>query len=186
MQPQAEIIPVDNGKIQIKSPYNSDFVAALKEGIPANSRSWNGAQKAWEIEAAEAEAAIAIATRFYLVLDRRIMDAAAIDDAKIAAELDEILTNQEFIRSHSAKIEDIIEALDDEISRYSFRSGSHIKSALATDSALLVHSLRNAAQPAAELVEIQVRGLAAAKKLLSRHDSPRHWPIKAYEIWKSI
>lgn len=186
MQPQAEIIPAANDKIQIKSPYNADFVAALKDEIPANSRSWNGMQKVWEIEAAEAEAAVEIASRFYQILDRRTMNSAAIDDAKIDAELANIQTNQEFIRTHTAAVEQIIDALEQAVKGYSYTSKSSVKYSIATDAALLRHSLSNATQPAAELVEIQVRGLAAARRLLSSQKSPRNWPNGAIEAWKSI
>ena len=50
----AEIIPLADGRIAIGSPYNAEFVAALKSEIPANSRQWDGSKKVWVIEAAEA------------------------------------------------------------------------------------------------------------------------------------
>lgn len=186
MKSHAEIIPADGGGIAILSPYNPDFVAALKAEIPANSRRWEGAKKVWEIEAAEAGDAIAVAARFYSLLDRRALSATQVENAKIEAEMAEILANQQYIKSHTAAISAIIDGLDETIKGYSYTSKSAVKYDLAQDRALLAHALRNAEQPLESLAEVQVRGLAAAVRRLSTGNFPRNWPHSMYEAWRSI
>ena len=166
MKQHAEIRPIADGKIEIASPYNAEFVAALKSEIPANSRQWDGSKKVWVIEEAEAEAAVEVAARFYAVFDRRTMSAAAVEDGMIEAEIAEIKANQKAVIDATDWIEAKIEEMDGIISRYSFRSHSSVKAAYAQDRALLGHALHNASLPVEQLAEVQVRGLAAAVRYI--------------------
>ena len=162
----AEIIPLADGRIAIGSPYNAEFVAALKSEIPANSRQWDGSKKVWVIEEAEANAATSVTARFYTLYDRRTLSAGAVEDAKIEAEISEIVANQKAVLAATDWIEAKITELNAIISRYSFRSHSAVKSAYAQDRALLRHALTNAALPVEKLAEVQVRGLAAAVRYI--------------------
>lgn len=182
----AEIISMADGKISISVPYNVEFISALKAEIPLNSRWWDGIKKIWVIEAEEAEAAVAVATRFYSILDRRIMSAAAVDNAKIEAEMAKIQDDQAFFQRNEADIDLIIDAIDEKIGSYSYASSSSVKASLAQDRAIFAHCLRNARQPVEELVEIQVRGMAAARRRLTQGTFPHGWPPETWDVWKRI
>ena len=155
-------------QIAIESPYNPDFVAALKTEIPWNSRTWAGKGAGWLVTNAEAGAAVEVASRhFDQVLDIRDgMSEDDVEEAKLAAEIVVIEANQRYILESKERIEGIIEELDAIIARYSFQSKSRIKGAYAKDRALLRHSLANARLPLDELTELHVRGLAAAVRYL--------------------
>lgn len=154
-------------QVAVKFPYNADAVAALKSAVPWQSRKWDAKGKFWLVTEAEVEAAIAaIAPYFDQVLDART--GADIEEAQIEAELSQIKANQAYILENRARIEREITELEAAVDNYSYRSKSSRKSSMATDAALLRHSLGNAQQPAEQLTEMQVRGLAAAVRLLRK------------------
>lgn len=151
--------------IEIASPYNADFVDALKI-IPREARSWKSERKAWAIAAAYAEAAVSIASRFFDLIDARVMSSDEVEEAKIASEIAKIEGDQQFIISRKGEIEAEIQDLSGDIAGYSRNSKSAIKYQLARTRALLQNALAAAAKPVDALLEIDVRGLAAARRHL--------------------
>jgi len=149
-------------QIAIQGPYDADFVRALKDAIPYTARKWDGAKKAWLVDLDHEQATLAIAGKYYELLDSRKMNAAQIEDAKIADEIARIKANQELVLKNEKWINDRIDSLSSEINRYSMRSVSNVKYGKAMDRALLQHALDNARIPVEKLTELQVRGLAAA------------------------
>ena len=141
-------------QIILKTSYNREFVDALKSEIPYTERKWDSYHKVWGVSLDYAERAEKIFNCFFGTED-------ALD-----AEIEQIQANQAYILKSQTSIEEIINALDTAISGYSYRSKSSIKGRMCRDRALLQHSLRNAEIPVERLVELQVRGLAAAVKLL--------------------
>ena len=141
-------------QIVLKTPYNREFIDALKSEIPYPERKWDSYHKVWGVSLSYAEKAEAIFSRYF--------ETGEVLDAEIA----QIQANQAWIIENKAHIEEIISALDTAISGYSYRSKSSIKGRMCRDRALLQHSLRNAEIPVEQLVELQVRGLSAAVKLL--------------------
>jgi hypothetical protein len=67
-----------NGDLDIRTPYDAAFVAALKDGVSYSFREWDGARKVWSIEAPYAEVALGIVRRFFVnvkITDDRQADA---------------------------------------------------------------------------------------------------------------
>lgn len=161
----------ENGKILLDTPFDGKFLEALKKAIPYTERSWDRAVKVWVVTPSCAEEAIALTRRFFDVVDGRQLSAAAIEDVQIEAEIAQIADDQNYIKERRDQIVNIISHLSEVIGRFSFSSKSRIKSAFARDRALLKHSLDNAELPVERLTELQVRGLAAARRLLERGKS---------------
>jgi hypothetical protein len=42
-------VTAESGGLKVNTPYNAEFVALLKEQIPATGRKWDGSQKAWYV-----------------------------------------------------------------------------------------------------------------------------------------
>lgn len=42
-------VTAESGGLKVNTPYNAEFVALLKEQIPATGRKWDGGQKAWYV-----------------------------------------------------------------------------------------------------------------------------------------
>lgn len=141
--------------ITLKTEYNQGFVAELKESIPPSERKWDSYHKVWGVSAEYADKATEIYNRYF-----------GDTDAQIEKEIEQIKANQAAILEMEEHINEAIAALDDAISRYSFQSKSSIKGRMCRDMALLRHALNNARVPVDELVELQVRGMAAAIRLL--------------------
>lgn len=149
-------------QIAIQGPYDSDFVRDLKDAIPYTARKWDGAKKVWLVDLDQEQAALAVANKYYEILDTRKLSAAQVEDAKIADEIVRIKANQELILKNEKWINDRVDLLSSSISRYSPRSVSRVRHGEAMDRALLMHALNNARIPVEKLTELQVRGLAAA------------------------
>jgi len=163
------------GWVSIQTPYNSDFVDALKSAIAYTDRKWDRPTKCWLIAEAEAPSALTVATRFFEVQDHRGKDArqiAAMEDETenkaLIAEIEQIKADQAYILENEERIEQVIKDLSVQISRYSFSSKSSIKGNLARTKALLQHSLDNARISVERLTELQVKGLASAVRYLSK------------------
>jgi len=167
------IISQQNEWVALQTPYDRDFVDALKSAVAYTDRKWNATEKVWLVTEIEASKAIEIASRFFDVQDQRgkntqqvaKMEAAA-EEKALEAEIEQIKANQTYILESEERIEGIIEDLSGRISRYSFRSKSNVRYGLAQDRALLQHSLDNARIPVERLTELQVRGLVAAVRYL--------------------
>lgn len=152
--------------IDLATPYDRDFVNDLKAEIHYSERQWNRDSKCWWVSEAVVEEAIEITARHFTIVDARGKGEDEVEEDQIEAEIAEIAENQKAILGNKERIEAEIEDLGTRIARYSFRSKSSVKAGLARDQALLQHSLRNAAMPTEELAELQVRGLAAARRYL--------------------
>jgi hypothetical protein len=48
-------VTAESGGLKVNTPYNAEFVALLKEQIPATSRKWDKAQKAWYVSRDKAD-----------------------------------------------------------------------------------------------------------------------------------
>lgn len=59
------------GRVSLKTPYDADFVAALKAEIPFWSRSWNPETRTWQVQAPFIEAAVRIVSEFFDQIERR-------------------------------------------------------------------------------------------------------------------
>lgn len=158
------IITTENGIIKIDTPYSHEYKEELKDKIPWQNRNWNGREKVWEIDAEYKDAALSITKEFFSIEECSSDEEA--EDAKIDAEIAEIAENQRFILENEDWINEAIEALDEAVARYSHNSKSRIKARMCKDRALLRHSLDNARIPISRLTELQVRGLAAAVRLI--------------------
>lgn len=141
----------------LQTPYNAEFVDELKAALPAAARKWDATRKCWIV----AEAALPTVKPIF---DKYFGPEA--EEAALDAEIEQIKANQAYILEREERINSLIADLAARISRYSFRSASHIKAGLVTDRALLSHSLDNARLPVEQLTELQVRGLAAAVRYL--------------------
>ena len=163
----ATIEQANETQVAVKFPYNADAVSALKNAIPWQSRKWDAKGKFWLVaDDMAGDAIAAITPHLDQVVDART--GADIEEAQIEAELAQIQANQAYILENRARIEREIAELESAVANYSYRSKSGRKATLATDAALLRHSLDNAQQPAEQLTELQVRGLAAAVRLLRK------------------
>jgi hypothetical protein len=171
------IINQQGNEVAIQTSYDADFVSELKAKINYTDRRWDGASKSWIVIEAEADKVIEIASRFFDVIDARGKSGTEVEAAQIEAEIAQIKANQQYILEHEARIVEIIDALTGKIERFSHRSKSNIRYSLAQDRALLQHSLDNAHAPVEQLTELQVKGLAAAVRLLSASQTPRYWPF---------
>lgn len=160
------IITKQGEKIALQSPYDGDFVAELKDAVPYTDRRWDRDNKVWLVAEAEADKAIEITAKYFEVVDGRGKSADEMEEAQLEAEIAQIKDNQVAILEHKDYIEEIIGKLDVAISRYSFRSKSSVKGAMARDRALLQHSLNNAELPLERLTELHVRGMVAALRLI--------------------
>jgi len=158
------IINKKDDMIALQTPYDRDFVDALKSGI--SDRRWDRDNKVWLVAEAEADKAIEIVARYFEVIDGRDKDTDEVEEAQLEAEIAQIQANQAWIIEHEDHIIKAMNALDTQISGYSFRSKSAIKGRMCRDAALLGHSLNNAKMPIEQLTELHVRGLAAARRLL--------------------
>jgi len=161
--------------VAIQTPYDRDFVDALKAAIAYTDRKWDGSTKCWLVTEAESPAALEVAARFFEVQDRRGKDAqqvaameAEAEDKALVTEIEQIEANQAYILENEERIEQAIKNLSAQVSRYSFSSKSSIKGGLARTRALLQHSLDNARIPVDQLTELQVKGLASAVRHLSK------------------
>lgn len=152
--------------IDLATPYDRDFVNDLKAEIHYSERQWNRENKCWWVAEAVIEEAIEITGRHFEIIDARGKGEDEVEESQIEAEIAEIAENQKRILENKGRIEAEILDLSTKIARYSFRSKSSVKAGLARDRALLQHSLDNAAMPTEELAELQVRGLAAARRYL--------------------
>lgn len=162
---QASISKKDE-MIALQTPYNQGFVSDLKDAIPYTERRWDRDNRVWLVAEAEADKAIEIAARYFEVVDGRGKNTSEIEEAQLEAEIAQIKINQTAILEQEDHIEEIVGKLDAAIDRYSFRSKSSIKGAMARDRALLEHSLNNARLPIERLTELHVRGMAAALRLI--------------------
>lgn len=162
------IISKKENEIALQTPYDRDFVDKLKSEI--TSRRWDRDNKIWLVSEAEADKAIEIAARYFEIVEGRGKNADEMEEAQIEAEIAQIEANQVWIIENEAHIEEAIDALDAQIGHYSFNSKSAIKGRMCRDRALLSHSLSNARIPVEQLAELQVRGLAAARRLLEKHN----------------
>lgn len=160
------IITQEDDKVSLQTPYNPQFVTALKAGVDYQARTWDRAAKVWLVTEPEADKAIKIARRFFSIQDCRGKSGAEAEEAALEAEIAKIEADQRYILDSKDRIDKILVALDTAIGRYSFSSKSSIKGRMCRDRALLRHSLDNARAPVEKLVELQVRGLAAAVRLL--------------------
>lgn len=168
------IISKQDEMIVLQTPYDPDFVDELKSEIHYTNRKWDCEAKVWLITEAEADKALEITARYFEVIDGRGKSTDEVEEAQIEAEIAQIKDNQAAILERQEYIEGIIAKLDVAISRFSFRSKSSIKGAMARDRALLVHSLDNAELPLERLTELHVRGIAAALRLIeSGYKPPR-------------
>lgn len=170
MTRQAIIKNSGNDRIAIESPYDADFVRDLKAGTA--SRKWDAAAKVWTVTADEAQAAGDIAGKYFQVVDARRMSRAEVEDARLAAEIEKIRADQRYILEQRAWLEEAIEALDADIKRYSYRSRSAVKARKAHDRALFRHALDYAEMPVEHLTEMQVRSLAAARRVATNNSIP--------------
>lgn len=161
---QKAIITEQSDKVALQTPYNQDFVSDLKSEIA--DRQWDRNNKVWLVANDEADKAIEITKRYFEVIDGCGKSDEDMEDAQIEAEIVQIKANQAAILEQEDYIEEIVGKLDTAIARYSFRSKSHIKGAMARDRALLEHSLSNARLPVEQLTELHVRGMAAALRLI--------------------
>lgn len=169
--------------IEITTPFDRDFVDDLKTAIPCQDRSWDRQKKAWVVAASAIDEALKVTGRYFEIIDLRGASADEADDALIEAELSKIEADQGFIRDNEARVEKMIKALDAAIARYSFRSKSAVKGAMAKDRALLAHSLSSAEQSPESLVELQVRGLTAARRLIESGPQ-KHWDATAVTVYR--
>ena len=158
------IVTTQDDRVALKTPFDREFLSDLKSAIA--DRAWDRDNKVWLVSAAEADRAVAIAAHYFKVIDGRGKNANEIEDSQIEAEISQIEENQAAILEQESRIEEIIDKLNTAIGRYSFRSKSSVKGALARDRALLEHSLRNARLPIERLTELHVRGMAAALRLI--------------------
>jgi hypothetical protein len=169
------IISEDKGRIVLQTPFSRDFVDELKQ--KSDTRKWDATKKVWTVDATEADLAIEIAGRYFEVLDARDKSTDEIEEAQIDAEIAKIKSNQAYIQERADFIKRVIEELSNQISRYSFQSKSQNRYAMAQDRALLQHALYNAGIPVENMAEMQVRGLAAAVRLLEAPQTPKYWPF---------
>jgi hypothetical protein len=160
------IISKQDRMIAFQTPYNRDFVDELKNKIHYTERQWDRDNKVWLVTEAEADKALEITARYFEVVDGRGKSADEVEEAQIEAEIAQIKANQAAILEQQEYIEEIIDRLDTAIDRYSFRSKSAIKGAMARDRALLQHSLDNTKLPLERLTELHIRGMAAALRLI--------------------
>jgi hypothetical protein len=158
------IISQRNEMIALQTPYDRDFVDALKNGI--SDRRWDRDNKLWLVAESEADKALEIAARYFEVVDGRGKSADEVEEAQIEAEIAQIKANQAAILEREDYIEEVIGKLDAAIDHYSFRSKSSIKGAMVRDRALLEHSLNNARLSVERLTELHVKGMAAALRLI--------------------
>lgn len=160
------IIASKNNQVSLQTPYDPQFLTALKSEIDYQARKWDREEKVWLVDETEAEKAIEITKRFFSVQDLRGKSESEAEEAALDAEIAKIEADQQYILDSKERIDEILAALDTAIGRYSFSSKSSIKGRMCRDRALLRHSLDNAKTPVEKLVELQVRGLAAAVRLL--------------------
>lgn len=165
MKKQATITQVGD-RIAISTPFDRDFVDDLKNAIHYTAREWDRANKLWMINEAEAKAALEATRRHFEILDGRGISQDEIEAAQLDAEIGQIKANQEMLIEKQTYIEKVIAALNTAIKRYSYTSKSTIKACLARDRALLSHSLESATLPTEQLAELQIRGMAAALRLI--------------------
>jgi hypothetical protein len=155
--------------VTFQTPYNYDFVQALKSKIHYADRKWNQDSKLWMVTEGEADTAIAVAAKYFDVRDQREM---SIDDAEedmLQAEIEKIKADQAYIIQQSEHINDAIKELGIAIGRYSHMSKSSVKDRMCRDRALLQHSLDNAQKPIEQLVEMEIRGMSAAVRLINEN-----------------
>jgi len=171
----AIITQANEHQIAIDTPYNPEWLDEFKSVIHYTNRKWGGKDTGWLVDNGLAGKALEITAKHFTIQDRRGKDedeiikmSDTVEDATLEAEIAQIQANQAYIKEHTGTIEQIIHDLDVVIARYSYRSKSRVKGAYAQDRALLAHSLTNANQPLESLVEVQVRGLAAAVRLLQK------------------
>jgi len=166
---ETAIITSAGKQIGFKAPFNPQFLTEFKSAVDWRARKWDKADKVWLVDENEADQAIEVAARFFTIQDMRGKTAEESEDAALEVEVAQIEADQKYILSKEVHIEKAISALSDAISGYSFRSKSTIKGRMARDRALLSHAIDNAKTPIESLTELQVRGMAAAVKLLENH-----------------
>ena len=54
-----------NGDATLRTPYHAEFVAALKNDIPWDFRSWGGDWKTWTVESFYADRAVELVRRYF-------------------------------------------------------------------------------------------------------------------------
>lgn len=161
---------IENSLVICNTPYNRDFVDALKESVPHTERKWVADKKLWVVTDNHGDKVVALAKEhFDSVIDNRSGD-VDVESEKLEAEIAQAQADRDFIVSHTGDIEAIIGELSDVISRYSYGSVSRVKAAYAKDRALLQHSLDNARTPVDEMTELQIRGLSAARRYLESNN----------------
>lgn len=171
------VITEKNNKVAIASPFNRDFLDEFKRNIA--DREWDNKGKLWLVSPACATQAIEIASRYFDVIDARGKTPDEVDDAKLEAEMAKIAADQVEILKNEEYIQRIIAGLETAIAGYSFNSKSYVKGALARDRALLEHSLVNARVPVDQLVELQIKGMSAALRLIEGgYKSPKGSHVK--------
>ncbi len=151
------IITQKDQAIAIQTPYDANFVAALKSGIDWQARKWDRESKCWLVSDAVAEKAIAIAAQYFDVQDHRGKSKAESAEAKVKA-------NQRFILEHEEWIDQAIDALNLEIGRRSLTSKSPGR--MRYDRSLLRRSLKDARRPMERMTELRTQKLAEAVRLV--------------------
>jgi len=154
------IITQKDQAIAIQTPYDADFVAALKSGIDWQARKWDQESKCWLVSAALAEKSIAIAAQFFDVQDHRGRSEAEIAAVEVAGVKD----NQRFIIEHEEWIDEAIDGLNLEIGRRSLTSKSPGKARY--ERSLLKRSLKDARRPMGRMTDLRKRKLAEAVRLV--------------------
>ena len=173
---------IAGNQIAIISPYNADFVAALKTEVPAAARKWDAVAKTWTVSADYGDVVAGLMSRHYgLFVDERVADKGEqaaveeqIEDAALEAEIEQIKANQAWIIQNEDDIRELIGKLSQRISRYSYTSKNSEKAAFASDRALLEHALDNARLPLEQLAEVQVRGMAAVVRRMQYRPNDRN------------
>ena len=163
---ETAIITSAGKQIGFKAPFNPQFLTEFKSAVDWRARKWDKADKVWLVDENEADQAIEVAARFFTIQDMRGKTAEEAEDAALEAEIAQIEANRQYILDNAEHIKEVIAALEDAVSRYSFQSKSGVKGRMARDKALLWHTLRNAKMPLEQLTELEVRGLGAAVRLL--------------------
>jgi hypothetical protein len=150
-------------KIQIRidrksySVIGDEFWSMLEhiKAIPSRTFGTIGGQRVWEVPGSLED------------VQQQLQPLQVLDDeGLLQAELADIGRVQARLLELAPTIEQRIQALDREMSGYSFRSKSSVKAGLAHDSSLLAHALENAGFPVEQLTEPQIKGMYAALKLM--------------------
>jgi len=64
----------DDTWLEINSEYNKEFITALKETLPCNSRYWNPDEKVWRVKRTFKSIVILLLEEYYNYVDIQISD----------------------------------------------------------------------------------------------------------------